>query len=83
MGVKVIGASIAFAVGILAGPFLAGMQEAIFVVRHSDWWIRTETRAVMTCTKESFEIAAIMEAFEAEKRVFSRTSDRRIPRDLV
>jgi putative CocE/NonD family hydrolase len=51
--------------------------------RRSDWRIRTETRTVMTCTRDAFEIAATMEAFEAEKRVFSRTWDRRIPRDLV
>jgi hypothetical protein len=51
--------------------------------RRGDWRIRTETRTVMTCTRDAFEIAATMEAFEAEKRVFSRTWDRRISRDLV
>ena len=47
------------------------------------WRIRTETRTVMTCTRETFEIAATLEAFEADRRVFSRTWDRSIPRDLV
>jgi putative CocE/NonD family hydrolase len=47
------------------------------------WRINTETRTVMTCTRDAFEIAATMEAFEAERRVFSRTWDRSIPRDLV
>ena len=47
------------------------------------WRIRTETRTVMTCTREAFLIAATMEAFEAERRVFSRTWDREVPRDLV
>ncbi len=51
--------------------------------RRGDWRIRTETRTVMTCTRDAFEIAATMEAFEAERRVFSRTWDRRIARDLV
>jgi len=47
------------------------------------WRVRTETRTVRTCTRDAFEVAATMEAFEAERRVFSRTWDRRIPRDLV
>jgi hypothetical protein len=47
------------------------------------WRVRTETRTVMTCTREAFEIAATMEAFEADRRVFSRTWDRKVPRDLV
>jgi len=47
------------------------------------WRVRTETRTVMTCTREAFEIAATMEAFEADRRVLSRSWDRRVPRDLV
>jgi hypothetical protein len=37
----------------------------------------------MTCTRDAFLIAATLEAFEAERRVFSRTWDRSLPRDLV
>jgi hypothetical protein len=37
----------------------------------------------MTCTRDRFELAATMEAFEGERRVFSRTWDRSVPRDLV
>ncbi len=51
--------------------------------RRADWRIRTETRTVMTCSRDAFEIAATLEAFEAERRVFSCTWDRRVPRDLV
>ena len=47
------------------------------------WRVRTGTRTVMTCTRAAFEVAATMEAFESDRRVFSRTWDRRIPRDLV
>ncbi|MGH6944041.1 MAG: CocE/NonD family hydrolase C-terminal non-catalytic domain-containing protein, partial [Geminicoccaceae bacterium] len=65
-------------------PTSAHIEIAWTVTRgRGDWRIRTESRTVMRCTRESFEIAATMEAFEAERRVFSRTWDRGIPRDLV
>jgi uncharacterized protein len=48
-----------------------------------DWRIRTESRTVMTCTAEGFRIAATLEAFEGGQRLFSRTWDRQVPRDLV
>jgi hypothetical protein len=59
--------------------------EIAWTVRRArgDWRIRTETRTVMTCTATTFEIAATLEAFEGERRVFSRTWDRSVPRDLV
>ena len=47
------------------------------------WRTRTETRTRMTCSREAFEIAATLEAFEGERRVLSRTWDRSVPRDLV
>ncbi|MSP81480.1 MAG: CocE/NonD family hydrolase [Alphaproteobacteria bacterium] len=46
------------------------------------WSIRTETRTVMTLTKDTWVVAATLEAFEGERRVFSRTWDTAIPRDL-
>jgi hypothetical protein len=65
-------------------PISARVEIAWTVTRRrADWRIRTETRTVMTCTRDAFEIAATLEAFEAERRIFSRTWDRRIPRDLV
>jgi hypothetical protein len=47
------------------------------------WRVRTETRTLMSCSRDAFEIAATMEAFEGERRIFSRTWDRSVPRDLV
>jgi uncharacterized protein len=65
-------------------PTSARVEIAWTVIRRrADWRIRTLTRTVMTCTRDAFEIAATLEAFEAERRVFARTWDRRIPRDLV
>ena len=65
-------------------PTSARVEIAWTVTRaRGAWRIRTETRTVMTCTREAFEIAATLEAFEAERRVFARTWDRSLPRDLV
>jgi hypothetical protein len=65
-------------------PLSARIEIAWSVTRaRGAWRIRIATRTVMTCSREAFEIAATMEAFESERRVFSRTWDRSVPRDLV
>ena len=65
-------------------PLSAQVEIAWTVTRaRGTWRVRTETRTLMTCTHGAFEIAATMEAFEGERRVFSRTWDRSVPRDLV
>ena len=65
-------------------PTSARVEIAWTVTRaRGAWRIRTATRTVMTCTREAFLIAATLEAFEADRRVFSRTWDRAVPRDLV
>jgi predicted acyl esterase len=65
-------------------PLSARIEIAWSVVRaRGAWRIRTETRTVMTCSRDAFEIAATMEAFEGARRVFSRTWDKSVPRDLV
>ena len=65
-------------------PTSARVEIAWSVTRaRGTWRIRTETRTLMTCTRDAFEIAATMEAFEGERRIFSRTWDRSVPRDLV
>jgi putative CocE/NonD family hydrolase len=45
-----------------------------------DWQIRTETRTHVSCTKRDFIIRARIEAYEAEKRVFERDFEERVPR---
>ena len=47
------------------------------------WKVRTETRSVMTCTREEFLISATLEAYEGDTRVFTRSWDGRVPRKLV
>ncbi len=48
-----------------------------------DWRIRTVTHTRLTSTPTHFEIAATLDAYEGDKRIFSRNWDERIERDLV
>ena len=48
-----------------------------------DWRIRTETRTVLTSTPTHFHITATLDAWEGDKRVFSRNWDELVARDLV
>ena len=51
--------------------------------RRGDWEVRTETRTLVTSDEENFRIRADLDAWEGKSRVFSRSWDRVIPRDLV
>jgi hypothetical protein len=48
-----------------------------------DWEVRVETRTRMRATRADFLIEAELDAYEAERRVFSRNWHAKIPRDLV
>ncbi len=52
------------------------------------WRVRTETRTVLTCTADRFRMRLDLDAYErdaegAERRVFCRSWEREIARDLV
>jgi len=51
--------------------------------RRGDWEVRTVTRTVLRSTPEHFLLHAELDAFEGERRVYSRNWDVTIPRDLV
>jgi predicted acyl esterase len=51
--------------------------------RRGDWQVETRTRTVLTSTVDHFHIYADLDAFEGDKRVFSRSWERIIKRDLV
>lgn len=53
------------------------------VFRRRDWHAETRTRTVLTSTAEHFHLYADLDAFEGDKRVFSKSWDRLIKRDLV
>ncbi|MSP81482.1 MAG: CocE/NonD family hydrolase [Alphaproteobacteria bacterium] len=52
-------------------------------LERGDWRIRTQTHLVLGATPTAFVINGTLQAFEGETRVFARTWDRTIPRDLV
>jgi uncharacterized protein len=51
--------------------------------RRGDWQVRTVTRTVLTSTPTDFLLHAQLDAYEGQRRVFSRNWDVSIPRDLV
>lgn len=48
-----------------------------------DWQIRTVTRTILTSSATHFRIQAELDAYENDSRVFSKSWDSRIPRNLV
>lgn len=52
-------------------------------LRRGNWEVRTITRTVLTCTPTHFHVHAQLDAWEGERRVYSRNWDESIPRDLV
>ncbi len=62
---------------------LRGDVRSTRSLRRRDWHVRTETRTVLTSTETEFHIYADLDAFDSDKRVFSRSWDRIIERDLV
>ncbi|MCK0744244.1 CocE/NonD family hydrolase [Chromohalobacter nigrandesensis] len=51
--------------------------------RRGDWMVHSVTRTLMTSTAESFRLRATLDAYEDDSRVFSKSWDEEIPRDLV
>ncbi len=51
--------------------------------QRGDWAVRTVTRTVLRSTATDFILHAQLDAFEGERRVFSRNWDLTIPRDLI
>jgi len=48
-----------------------------------EWRVSTITRTVMTADETHFTVRADLDAYEGDMRVFTRSWDRKIPRDLV
>jgi putative CocE/NonD family hydrolase len=52
-------------------------------IGRGEWQTRVHTKVTMTSTREEFVLAASLDAYEGEKRVYSNNWDRRIKRDLL
>lgn len=65
-------------------PLSARAEVASVVqMRRGAWRVETRTRTELTSTREAFRVQATLEAFEGEARVFCRSWDTAVPRDLV
>lgn len=52
-----------------------------WIFERDAWKVRTDSRIKLTSTKTDFVVYATMDAYEGDKRVFSRTYDHVIPRN--
>lgn len=60
-----------------------GEIEWVMKFSRDDWYVETVTRTILTCTETDFDLHAQLDAYEGEKRVFSRNWHRTVPRDHV
>ncbi len=52
-------------------------------VGRGDWQTRVDTHTRMSCTAQEYILDATLDAYEGEKRVLTRSWQRRIPRDFT
>jgi len=50
-------------------------------MQRDGWHISSRTNTVLTSTRTDFRLRASLDAFEGDRRVFSRSWDSTIPRD--
>ena len=60
-----------------------GETRWLRALERDGWSVRTVTRTVLTSDEERFYLTAELDAYEGERRVFSRNWHRTIARDLV
>ena len=70
---------------IVEGDPLSAQADVTWRYRmqRGDWDIRTESRTVLTASKEAFHLRAWLDAFEGETRVFAKNWSFDIPRNGV
>lgn len=57
--------------------------ESVRTFEQGDWRARTVTRTVLTSTRTHFRIQAILDAYEGDARLYSKSWDESVPRDLL
>ena len=62
---------------------LSGWTEWQRSFKRGEWEVRTLTRTLMTSDADNFRLRATLDAWEGDTRIFARTWDETIPRDLV
>ncbi|MDT0388801.1 CocE/NonD family hydrolase [Streptomyces dubilierae] len=61
----------------------AGESTWTMTFRRDDWDARVVTRTRLSCDETDFFVDATLDAYEADRRVFSRTWNEKVPRDLL
>ncbi|MEV6795555.1 CocE/NonD family hydrolase [Streptomyces sp. NPDC051320] len=69
----------------VADDFTSVSGEAAWTMRfhREDWDVRVETRTVLRCSESEFFVDATLDGYEHDRRVFSRTWNETLPRDLL
>ncbi|MFO7842691.1 MAG: CocE/NonD family hydrolase [Bacteroidales bacterium] len=62
---------------------LRGEVKGVREFRRENWNVKTITHIILTSTTTHFLIRATLDAYEGDTRVFSRSFDESIPRDMV
>lgn len=57
--------------------------ERVIKIGRGDWRTRVETSSVMSAGAETFYVTNLLDAYEGNTRVFTKTWTFRVPRDLV
>ncbi|MGX1565419.1 CocE/NonD family hydrolase [Streptomyces sp. NPDC055506] len=69
----------------VADDFTSASGESTWTMRfrRDDWDVRVVTHTQLRCDEEDFFVDATLDAYEADRRVFSRTWNEKVPRDLL
>ncbi|MEU6911752.1 CocE/NonD family hydrolase [Streptomyces olindensis] len=69
----------------VADDFTSAGGESTWTMsfRRDDWDVRVVTHTRLTCDETDFFVDATLDAYEADRRVFSRTWNEQVPRDLL
>lgn len=69
----------------VADDFTSATGESTWTMRfhRGDWDVRVVTHTELSCDQENFFVDATLDAYEADRRVFSRTWNEQVPRDLL
>jgi hypothetical protein len=62
---------------------VSGWTEWQRSFKRGDWEVSTLTRTLLTSDADNFRIRATLDAWEGDTRIYARTWDETIPRDLV
>ncbi len=60
-----------------------GEVESARMLKRGDWNIKTITRTILTSTATDFQVRATLDAYLGDARIFSKSWDELIPRDMI